>query len=144
MVDTHVISQITAAGPLVGNGGTGLIEQLRHGVAQMRELGANPTVAAVSPTNSVALDLTTDDNGQYIFALKQNGADGVWNLRIAEVPGLTSTVLIDPTRVGVLYEGEAKVLLDPYTGASTNITRIREEANCLMHVRDPNAALTIS
>ena len=143
-VDTHVLSQIAAAGPLVGNGGTGLIEQLRYGVAQMREVGAVPSIAAVSPTNSVTLDLSKDSQGQYFFALKPNGADGIWRLRIVEVPGITSTTLIDPFRLGVLYEGEATVLTDPYTGASTNKTRIREEANCLFHVRDPNGALTIA
>jgi len=145
VVDTHVISQITAAGPLVGNGGTGLIQQLRYGVAQLREVGCNPTVVALNPTDAVALDLsTTGADDAYVFALKQNGADGVWNLRVVEVPGLTQKVILDPTRLGVLYEGEAQVLIDPYTGASTNVTRLRQEANCLMHVRDPNAALVIS
>jgi hypothetical protein len=67
-----------------------------YGVAQLREVGCNPTVVALNPTDAVALDLST------------TGAD------------------------------------DAYTGASTNVTRLRQEANCLMHVRDPNAALVIS
>jgi hypothetical protein len=72
-----------------------------------------------------------------IFALKSAaGADGLFALHVAEVPAAESPTLIDPSILGVNYLGAARLLLDPYTGLSTNTLRLRLEHEVLFHVRD--------
>jgi hypothetical protein len=91
------------------------------------------------------LDLTQNDNGDYIFAIRESGsASPLWNLRIAEVPRLANPVVIDPATLGVWYSAGAALLADPYSGLKENLVRIRLEGDGLFHVRDANGAYVIA
>jgi hypothetical protein len=72
--DEHVISQIDAATPTTGSTGTTPIEEIRHGVAAMRAVGVNTTLAAINPADMVDLDLTTAGADDLpIFSLRVTG-----------------------------------------------------------------------
>jgi hypothetical protein len=144
-LDAHVLSQILAAAPPTGATGTGLIEQVRHAVAAMRALGANPTLLALNPTDAATLDLaTTGADNAYVFATRSTGSSSpLWGLRPVEVPGLTEPTLIDPALLGVLYHATGTVMTDPYSGMKKNLVRIRAEVEGLFHVRDIAGAYVI-
>jgi hypothetical protein len=52
VIDAHVFSQIVASTPPFGSTGTGLIAQIRNGVASMRATGANATLLVLNPTDA--------------------------------------------------------------------------------------------
>ncbi len=137
-VDAHCLAQISAAAPPTGSEGTTTVEKVRNAVAAMRELGANPSVLALSPTEAAALDtLTTGTDQAFVFATRDSGtASPLFGCRIVEVANLEAPILIDPALAGVLYLGTAAVLVDPYSGMDSNEVRIRSEADGLLHIRD--------
>jgi len=137
--DAHCLAQLAAAAPPAGLTGATLIEQSRNAVAAMRELGANPTVLALSPTDAAALDTQKTGTGgleQYVFGSKATGASPLWGNQIVEVADLEAPMVIDPLIAGVLYADIGTLLIDPYSGMDTNEVRIRVEINGLLHVRD--------
>lgn len=144
-LDAHCVAQILAATPPHGLEGATLIEQSRHAVAEMRGVGARPTVLALTPTEAAALDVQKTELA-YIFATRDTGsASPLWNNAIAEVPtGLSSPLMIDPLLLAYLYLGVARFQVDPYTGLDTNEVRVRLEADCLLHVRQPLGAFRIA
>lgn len=145
-IDAHAVGKILAAAPLIGSEGADLIARVRNAVATMHDVGSNPSVLALSPAEAATLDLTqvgADD--LYLFLTREAGsASPVWGLRIAEVPGLEAPIVIDPLKLGVFYVATGRVLVDPYTGLSTNEVRVRAEIEGLMHVRDANGAYVIA
>lgn len=145
-IDAHAIAQILAAAPLIGSEGPDLIAQTRNAVAALHDVGSTPSVLAVNPAVAASLDLTqvgADD--LYLFLTRDVGsASPMWGLRIAEVPGLQVPIVIDPAKLGVLYLATGTVLVDPFTGMSTNEVRVRAEIEALMHVRDANGAYVIA
>lgn len=144
-IDAHTITRILAAAPLAGNVGTDLIARTRNAIATLREVGANPTVLAIGPPDAATLDLTRTTDGAYIFLTREAGAASpLWSLAVVEVAGLTSPIVIDPARLGVLYLAGGRVLADPFTGLTTNEVRVRVELDALMHVRDANGAYVIT
>jgi hypothetical protein len=143
-IDVHIIARILDAAPLIGSVGPDLIAQTRNAVATMRDVGATPSVLAVNPTVAAGLDLTQNDNGDYIFAIRESGsASPLWNLRIAEVPKLANPVVIDPAMLGVWYSAGAALLGDPYTGLKENLVRIRLEGDGVFHTRNGDGAFVI-
>jgi hypothetical protein len=55
------------------------------------------------------------------FARRGKGtASPIWNMQLIEVPGLAEPTLIDPALLGVLYVATGTLLVDIYTGLSTN------------------------
>jgi hypothetical protein len=59
--------------------------------------------------------------------------------------GTEPPLLVDTTRIGVLYLGTMRIDLDPFAGVSgsnfeNNTTDIRCEVKVLMHVRSAKAA----
>jgi hypothetical protein len=142
-IDAHVFSQIVAAAPPFGVTGTGLIAQLRNGIAAMRAEGANPTIAVVNATDAAALDLSADAGG-YIFATRDVGtASPLFGLTIIERSSATNAeaaYLIDPAMLGQLFLGSAKLEADPFTGFRSNLTTLRVEVKGLFHVRNAKGA----
>jgi hypothetical protein len=53
-------------------------------------------------------------------------------------------LLIDSSRLGVLYQGLLKFAADPYSGFRENLVTLRLEINVLMHVRLATAAHRIA
>jgi hypothetical protein len=144
-VDQHAIEKILDSVPPSGSTGSDLIAQVRNARAEMVDAGANPTALAVNPTTASSLDLTQHGDGEYLFVTREAGsASPLWGARIVEVPGLADPILIDPPMLGVFYDAMGTVLIDPYTGASTNVVRIRSEIEALMHVRNPNGAFVVA
>lgn len=136
-IDRHVVSAIEAAAPPAGLTGANLVAQIRNAITEMSELGGRPTVLALTPSDAAALDLTQDGAGQYVFTLRLAGSGSpVWSLFVREVPGIAEPTLIDPDALGVLYLGDASVLVDPYTGLSTNQVRARVEIEATCHIRN--------
>lgn len=136
-IDGHTVSTIQAAVPPNGSTGANLIERIRNAIASMTDLGGEPSVIALTPTDAAAFDLSTDAGG-YVF-VRISGTDGqqrVWRLAVRVVPGLTAPTLIDPERLGLLYVGEGSVLADPYSGMKQNLVRVRVEVEARMHVRN--------
>ena len=62
-IDAHCVAAIDAASTQAGAVGTNLAEQVRNGIAAMNALGSNPTIVALSPENSVELDLFATGGG---------------------------------------------------------------------------------
>jgi hypothetical protein len=142
-VDSHCLAQIIASAPAHGKSGATLIEKTRNAVAAMRELGANPTVLALSPTDAAALDVQKTDLA-YIFATRDTGsASPLWGLTVIESPKVTAPILIDPGLIGVLYAETGAILADPYTEMSKNLVRVRIEIDALFHVRAAAGAYLI-
>ena len=74
-IDAHCVAAIDAASFHGGAVGADLISQIRNGIAAMNSLGTNPTIVALSPTDSVELDLfTTGADDAYAFALRDSGS----------------------------------------------------------------------
>lgn len=145
-LDVHCIGSILAAGPPGGLSGANLISQVRNAVADMRGEGANPTIIAMDPTDAAALDLaTTGTDAAFVFPLRDTGSSSpLWGLRVAEVAGIgTDPVLIDPSLLGALYLGTVAVAADPFSSFAANLTSIRMEVTCLMHVRQPTGAYLV-
>jgi hypothetical protein len=148
-LDAHVLAQIVAATPAFGNTGTGLIAQVRNGIATMRAGGANPTILVVNPTDLAALDLSVQPTvGGYIFPLASTGSSSpLWNLKVVERIGSAGTdppYLIDPQMLGTLYLGAMQFDADPFSEFSKNLTTLRVEVNCLYHVRNIAGARRIA
>lgn len=145
-LDAHVMSQIVAATPPFGNTGTGLIAQIRNGIATMRGTGANPSLLVLNPTDAATLDLSADAGG-LVFPVGVAGSSSpVWSLRVIERAGAGNEppYLIDPNMLGMLYIGQMKFDADPYTGFKKNLTTLRVEVNALYHVRNANGARRIA
>ncbi len=134
--DSHVVSAIESATPPNGSTGTDLVAKIRNAIAEARDLGSEPTVIALTPSDAASLDLSTDDGG-YVFNVKAaNGGDGVWQLAVREAPAVTHPLLIDPARIGLSYLATGTVLADPYSAMKTNQVRLRAEVEAKFHVRN--------
>ncbi|MCF6745705.1 hypothetical protein E9529_15775 [Blastococcus sp. KM273128] len=144
-LDTHAIGAILAATPPNGAIGTGLVAQVRNGVAAMRQAGANPTLLVVSGDDAASLDLT-EDAGGYVFPVRDSGtASPLWGLRVVETSTiLTEPLLIDPRRLGPLFLGALRVDADPFTGFANNTTDLRYEVAVLQHVRRFDGAFRVA
>ncbi|SNR95401.1 hypothetical protein [Blastococcus mobilis] len=144
-LDAHVLAQILAASPPFGNTGTGLVAQIRQGVAAMRGAGASPNLLVVDGDDAASLDLSEDAAGGLIFPVRDTGsASPVWGLRVVEVAGATDPMILDTRQLGPLYIGALRVDLDPFTGFSRNTTTLRAEVGVLQHVRAAYAARRIA
>jgi capsid protein len=145
--DLHVLDQINAASPDGGGTGTDTIADLRNGVAAMRAVGANPTIAAINPDDAADLDLTqvgADD--LYLFSLRSTGnSSPLFGLRFVEAKNVPqgSIYLIDTAVLGVFYVGPSTFLSDPYTGMKKNLTSLRLEQTALFHVRNIQGAYVV-
>ena len=126
-----------------------MVAILRNGITAMAADGFTPNLAVLNATDAATLDLTQDTAGSYLFALRDTGeASPLWGLRLVvrtSTAGTEPPLLVDTSRVGVLYMGTMRIDLDPYAGVSgdnfeTNRTDIRAEVNVLMHVRNARAA----
>ena len=73
-IDQHVVAQIDVGPSRAVRSGPNLVEQIRNGIAAMKAAGTNPNIVALSPTDSVELDLfTTGADDAYVFALRDSG-----------------------------------------------------------------------
>jgi hypothetical protein len=151
-LDAHVYTKVNT-GASFGTTGTGLIAQLRNAVASLQAAGYSPDLAIVNPVDAVALDLSVDTAGQYVFALRDTGnSSPLWGLRVVVRAGTTGTeppLVVDTRQIGALYLGTLAIDLDPYAGLGgknfvKNLVDIRAEQNALMHVRAPTAARRIA
>lgn len=92
----------------------------------------------VTPDDAVSLDLAVDGDGRYLFPVRTSGTSSpLWSLTVVEVAGgIDAPMLVDPQLLGALYLGTGRVELDPYTGLSKNVSRIRAEAEVRFVVRE--------
>jgi len=110
--DAHVVAAIEGASPPSGSTGTGLVAQIRNGIASHRDIGSNPRYLAVTPQDAAALDLTEDTAGHFVFRVDLEGSSNpVWSLSVREAQ-VAAPTLIDPDRLGVSYLGSGSVLVD--------------------------------
>jgi hypothetical protein len=124
-IDAHVTGAIEAAGTPNGSTGADLVAKIRNGIADMRDLGGEPTHIALSPSNAAGLDLIQDSAGNYVFALRLAGSGSpVWSLQVREA-AVSDPLLVDPRAVGLDYSGEGSVLVDPYSSMERNLVRAR-------------------
>ncbi len=143
-LDSHVVSQIAAAGPAFGNTGADMITKIRNAIGEMRTLGANPDIVAINATDAAALDLLTDAGG-YIFSTRRAGdASPLFDLKLVEMPGSTPPYVIDSRMLGVLYLGRMDFAVDPFTGFRKNLSTLRAETKALLHVRNIQGARRIA
>ena len=97
-----MVAALEASDHPVGATGTGPIEQLRHAIADHREAGYNPSVAAVSPSTAAELDLTAFDSGYAVQHAAYGWSSPLWSMQVAEVPRVTDPLLVDTLAVGSL------------------------------------------
>jgi hypothetical protein len=125
---------------------------IRNAVTAVQADGFQPNLAVLNPTDAAALDLTADAGG-YVFPLRDTGTSSpLWGLRIVtrtSTAGTEPPLVIDTTRIGLLYMGTMRFDLDPFSGVSgnnfeNNTTDIRCEVNVLMHVRSAKAARRVA
>jgi hypothetical protein len=64
-------------------------------------------------------------------------------LRVVETTAVSEPLLIDPATLGLLYTGQAKLEVDPFSGFTENLSTVRLEANVLMHIRNGDGAYEI-
>src|SRR5690606_3189210 len=101
--------------------GANLIERVRHAIAAMRAVGAQPDVLVLNPTDAAELDLFRQPGTQdYLFPTRSVGeASPLWGLRVVERTSPTGDeppILLDTRRIGVWYRGMLEVAADPFTG----------------------------
>lgn len=148
-LDQHVIDQIIASSPPFGATGTGLLEEVRHAVGAMRDVGADPKLLCLSTADAVSLDLAvtpSPSTGPYLFPTRDSGsASPLFGLTIIESPSMAvhDPLLIDPQLLGLLYVGETRFEADPFTGFKQNLTTLRVETSGLYHVRNAQGAYSI-
>ena len=130
-LDAHVISQIEDADPPFGNTGADLPAKLRNGIAEMCSAGHNPSLAILSPTDMVALDLMVEDDKPAAFP---------WGLNLIEAKSAVDPILVAPGPAGILYRDRLQLDADPF-GANfeKNLVDFRAEATALFHVLDSSA-----
>ena len=105
-LDAHVVAAIDAGSFQGGSTGANLVEQIRNGIAAMNALGTNPTIVALSPADSVELDLFTTGVDDYAFALRDSGSSSpLFGLRVVETTAVSNPLLIDVVALGLLYIG---------------------------------------
>lgn len=143
--DKAVIATIEGAAPPVGGTGTDLVSKIRTAIAAHRDLGAEPSVLALSSSDAASLDLAKDGAGHYIFTTRITGSGSpVWTLIVREAD-VSAPTLIDPLKVGVNFYGDASVVTDPYgDNLSTNQVSIRLEVEARFHLRDLRGAFVIA
>jgi hypothetical protein len=141
-LDTHVLAAITAAKVPSGKTGADLIARVRNAKATMLTSGANPALVVLTPTQAAELDLVKTELG-YLFGLRPGGATELWGLKVIESPTVTVPTLIDPLTLGRLYLEMGTLLLDPFSHADTNESRVRAEFNALYHCRYPVGAYEV-
>lgn len=150
-IDLHVYSSLNT-GASFGTTGTTMIEKLRNAITAVQADGYTPDLAFLNPSDAAALDLSADAGG-FVFPVRTTGTSSpLWNLRIVTRTGAAGTeppLVVDTTRVGVLYMGQMRFDLDPFSSVSSanfenNTTDIRCEANVLMHVRSAKAARRVA
>jgi hypothetical protein len=138
-IDAHTVDVIENASPPSGSTGTDLVTKIRNAISDMRDLGGEPSVIALTPSDAASLDLSVQPGtGDYIFATRISGEGSpVWSVVVREVPTITNPTLIDPNRLGVLYAGDGSVLVDPFgPNLKTNQVSVRTEVEARMHVRN--------
>ena len=138
-IDNYVVPALEASDHLVGATGTGPIEQLRHAIADHREAGYNPSLAAVSPSTAAELDLTAFDSGYQFNTAAYGSSSPLGSMQVAEVPRVTDPLLVDTLAVGTLCLGPTKVDVDESAGFSENVSVMRCEASVLLIVRQAEA-----
>ena len=151
-LDAHVYTQCNASATF-GTSGTGLVAQLRNAVTALEADGFNADLVVLNPTDAAALDLTVDAAGHYLFAVRATGdSSPLWGLKVVtrtSAAGTEPPLVVDTSRVGVLFMGTMRFDLDPFSGVSgsnfeNNTTDIRCELNALMHVRSAKAARRVA
>jgi hypothetical protein len=153
-----VVVHAWALASLVGHPGTGSVvlvgdpDAIADEWVSPARTARGRVTAAASPDHTivagdaVALDLLTDTAGHYLFDLDSaNSSSPLFGLRIVESVAAVGAdpLLVDTSRIGMLYLGTLRVDADPYTGFKANLTDLRVETNALMHVHDATAAYRI-
>jgi hypothetical protein len=129
-LDTHVLGKIAAASIPFGNTGTGLFEQIRNGISELRAAGHNPTLAILAPSDVASIDLTAEDTMPRAWP---------FGLRVIESKSATDPIIVAPNAGGLLWRGNLRVETDPYSGFDQNLTTFRGEADALFQVADSSA-----
>ncbi|MEO8092062.1 MAG: hypothetical protein ABI726_05070 [bacterium] len=137
-IDSHVVAKIEAANPPNSESGADLVAKIRNGIKSMHDLGGDPLVLALTPTDAAGLDLLGQPgSGDYLFTTHIAGSGSpVWSLIVREVPGIAAPTLISPQVLGVLYLGTGSVLVDPFKNLETNQVRARVELEATYHIRN--------
>ena len=144
-IDAHVVSQIDSASFYGGAVGADLITQIRNGIAAMNSLGTNPTIVALSPTDSVELDLfTTGADDAYAFALRDYGLvqSAVRPARDRDARG-DQPAADRPAGVGCALRRAGTVRGRSILGIHREPGTVRLEGNVLFHVRNAQGVYEI-
>jgi hypothetical protein len=142
-IDAHVVDAVVLSDHPFDAEGTGPLTRIRNAVAAHRQLGYNPTIAAVSPVTAAELDLTLTGGG-YEFNVQRYGSSSpLFSLEVVEIPGLVDPLLIDPRAIGTLALGTTKVDVDQSSGFTVNTSTLRAEASVLFVLRNPQAIYEI-
>lgn len=107
-----------------------------------KNLGADPKLLVLSTDDRADIDTLMETDGKYLFR-SAGDLDTLWGLTIVEVATDTPPMLIDPAALRVLHIGTITYKADPFTGLSTNTTRLLVETNAVFHVRNAEGALLV-
>ncbi len=153
-LDAYVIDElVSGAGTTSGdssglfvpmNGGGILMGQIRRAQKVIQDAGFMPDLVAISSTDAENLDLSVDDNNQFLLSPspRDNAESPLWAMKVVVAAGLEAPIVLD--RSGVeFYLGNVLFSSDPYSQFSTNQSRYRLEAATLLVVRQPDAVYVI-
>lgn len=125
-VDSHVVSEIQAAGPAAAPAGDHVLENILLAAETVAAEGYAPSILAASPEFLISLRLArqpgTDD---YIFS----GNDLDLGLRRVAVTGLDVAYVLDPTALGTLHLSSVRVASFEENNGTTNSSTVRCESN---------------
>lgn len=149
-IDAHVVAQILAETPGITAVGTDpLPDAVRKAITSMRNAGANPSILAVNPAQSEALDLLRTADGIYLRGMASTDTGPLWDLRVVETPSVgplapaNGPLVLDPGLLGLLFTGPTEFKADPFTNMRKNLVDFLMELNLLLHVRNVTGARQI-
>jgi hypothetical protein len=125
-VDYHVITEIAAATPSAGSGGTNVYENVLYAQELVASAGYNATLVVVSPADALAIKLLIQEGGDH-YAFSVTPPDMVVTPSVDDGQGFVT----DPRAAGTLYLSPAAFAVFEENAGATNSSTARFESNGL-------------
>ena len=141
-VDNHILAQIAAASPATSGTGANELEQILYAREVVRTAGYSPNMVVMSPADGLAMDLLlAPGTGDYLGD-RMKGL--ISEIQRVEVPGITTTYLLDSRAVGTFFVSPARLQAFEENDGATNTTLVRLEATGVFRMERAAAVVKIS
>ena len=141
-VDSHILSTIAAASPQTSGTGANELEQILYAREVIRAQGYSPNMVVMSPQDGLAMDLLiAPGTGDYLGD-RMKGL--ISEIQRVEVPGLTTTYLLDTRAAGTFFVSPARLQAFEENDGATNTTLVRLEATGVFRLERVTAICKIT